>query len=58
MSKIIIILITFYNILFQILSIDETFQVLSDTGEKGAALTSFNNDLYLISSTTIYNIIN
>ena len=58
MSKIIIILITFYNILFQILTIDGTFQVLSDTGEKGAALTSYTNDLYLISSTTIYNIIN
>ena len=47
-------------ILFQIIiiSIEETFQILSDTGEKGPSLTSFTNDLFLISSSKIYNIIN
>ena len=35
----------------------ESFKTL-DTGEKGAALTSFTNDLYIISSSKRYNIIN
>ena len=47
-------------ILFQIIiiSTEEAFQILSDTGEKGTSLTSFTNDLFLISSSKICNIIN
>ena len=36
----------------------DTFQILSDTGEKGVAITSFTKNLYLLSSSFIYTIIN
>ena len=37
---------------------DDTFQTLSNSGEKAVAVTSFSKDLYFLSSTYIYNIIN
>ena len=45
------------NILIQILN-EDVFQTLSNSGDKGVAVTSFTKDLYLLSSTYIYNIIN
>ena len=42
----------------QIKSDDDISLVLSNTGIKGVAVTSFSKDLYLISSNKIYNIIN
>ena len=43
----------------QILAInDDTFQTLSNSGDKGVAVTSFSKDLYLLSSSYIYNIVN
>ena len=37
---------------------DDTFQTLSNSGDKGVAVTSFSKDLYLLSSSYIYNIVN
>ena len=37
---------------------DDTFQILSNSGDKGVAVTSFSKDLYFLSSTYIYNIVN
>ena len=37
---------------------EDTINILSNTGEKGVAITSFTKNLYLLSSTYIYNIIN
>ena len=54
------ILYIFY-IIFQKLipvALEESFQILSNTGQKGVALTSFTSDLYIISSSKRYNIIN
>ena len=45
------------NIILEIIS-SENFQILSNTGEKGVAITSFTKDLYILSSTYFYNIIN
>ena len=41
-----------------ILSDDDVSYILSNSGAKGVAVTSFSNELYLISSNQIYNIIN
>ena len=38
--------------------IDDNFEIFSDTDEKGTSLTSINNNLYLISTSKKYNIIN
>ena len=60
MSNLLFFQIVFLNIITLILSIEpsENFYVLSDTGEKGAVITSFTKNLYLISSAKTYNIIN
>ena len=57
MWKNIIYIFIFLNIINQILS-DDISYVLSNTGNKGVAITSFSKHLYLLSSTYIYNIIN
>ena len=57
MWKNIIYIFIFLNIINQIL-LDDISYVLSNTGNKGVAITSFSKDLYLLSSTYIYNIIN
>ena len=58
MSKILVIILFFLQIIKIIISSTEVFQTLSDTGNKGAALTSFNNNLILLSSSKIFNVIN
>ena len=47
----------FIQIIYQIFS-EDTLNILSNTGEKGVGITSFTKNLYLLSSTCIYNIIN
>ena len=47
----------FIQIIYQIFS-EDTLNILSNTGEKGVGITSFAKNLYLLSSTCIYNIIN
>ena len=50
-------IIIFFQLIIRIFS-EDTLYTLSTTGEKGIAVTSFTKDLYLLSSTYIYNIIN
>ena len=57
MSKIFIKALFFFQIITIIFN-EQVFQILSETGEKGTSLTSFNKNLYLISSSKIFNIIN
>jgi len=47
----------FIIIFIQVITVD-TLETLSNSGEKGVAITSFTKDLYLLSSTYKYNIIN
>ena len=57
MWKNLIYILIFLNIIIQILS-DDISYILSNTGNKGVGITSFNKNLYLLSSSYIYNIIN
>ena len=57
MSKIFIKTLFIFKII-NIIFNEQVYQILSDTGEKGTSLTSFNKNLYLISSSKIFNIIN
>ena len=50
-------IIIFFQLIIRIFS-EDTLYTLSTTGEKGIAVTSFTKDLYLLSSTYKYNIIN
>ena len=58
MSKILFIISFILQINIVLLSGEYEFYILSDSAEKGAALTSFTDNLILISSSKIYNIIN
>ena len=58
MSKLQFIIFICLQLKIFIISADNTFQVLSDIGEKGASFTSFTNNLFFLSSTKVYNIIN
>ena len=57
MWKNLIYILIFINIIIQIIT-DDTSYILSNTGNKGVGITSFNKNLYLLSSSYIYNIIN
>lgn len=58
MSKIIFIIPFLLQINILFILAEEKFYILSETGEKGASLTSFTNNLFIISSSKIYNLIN
>ena len=58
MSRIIFIISILLQINILVILDENRFYTLSDNGEKGSALTSFTNNLILISSSKKYNIIN